>query len=89
MIENVNQFLSAVAETELARATRHSAKTIFNAHRAAIRTTRREAGKVIGLAIVEGRKFAASGVEQLSRRVGVAPAHAAAPRTRRATRRAA
>lgn len=89
MIENVSQFLSAVAETELGHATRRSARTVWNAHRTALRTTRREAGKVIGLAIDEGRKLAAGEVARLSRRVGAAPAHVASGMRRKTTRRAA
>jgi hypothetical protein len=89
MIENVNQFLTTVAQTEIARATRRSARAIWNAHRTALRTTRREAGKVIGLAIDEGRKLAAGEVARLSRRVGAAPAHVGAERKHRTTRRAA
>ena len=46
MIDNVNQFLGTVAETELAKTARRSARTIWNAHRAAFETTRVEAGKV-------------------------------------------
>ena len=57
MIDNVNQFLGTVAETELAQAARRSARTIWNAHRAAFETTRVEAGKVITLAIDEGQKL--------------------------------
>jgi predicted RecB family endonuclease len=86
MIENVNQFLGTVAETELAKAARRSARTIWNAHRAAFETTRVEAGKVIGLAIDEGQKFA------VRVKAGKAPA-ARKPvvrtTTRRSTRRAA
>lgn len=78
MIENVNQFLGTVAETELAKATRRSARTIWNAHRAAFETTRVETGKVLTLAIGEGRKFAA--------RVK-APVAVKATVTRKATRR--
>jgi len=59
MIENVNQFIGTVAETELAKAARRSARTIWNAHRAAFETTRVETGKVLTLAIGEGRKLAA------------------------------
>jgi hypothetical protein len=58
MIDNVNQFIGTVAETELAKAARRSARTIWNAHRAAFETTRVEAGKVISVAIGEGRKLA-------------------------------
>jgi hypothetical protein len=77
MIDNVNQFLGTVAESELAQAARRSARTIWNAHRAAFETTRVEAGKVITLAIGEGQK--------LTRRVK--PAAVARKTTRRGTRR--
>jgi hypothetical protein len=59
MIENVNQFLGTVAETELAKTARRSARTIWNAHREAFETTRVEASKVFGVAIDEGQKLAA------------------------------
>ena len=58
MIANVNEFLGTVAETELAKTARRSARTIWDAHRAAFETTRVEAGKVISLAIDEGQKLA-------------------------------
>lgn len=57
MINNVNQFIDTVARTDLGKAARRSAKTIWNAHRAAFETTRHEAGKVMVLAIDEGQKF--------------------------------
>ena len=79
MIDNVNQFLGSVAGSELARTARRSARTIWNAHLAALETTRVEAGKVITLAIGEGQK--------LVRRVQ--PATVARKSTRRRTRRAA
>ena len=79
MIDNVNQFLGTVAGTELAKAARRSARTIWNAHRAAFETTRVETGKVLTLAIGEGRKLAAR----------VAKAPVARKSTRRSTRRAA
>ena len=86
MIDNVNQFLGSVAGSELSRTARRSARTIWNAHLAALDTTRVEAGKVITLAIGEGQK--------LTRRVKPAPTVRHATRTtrkstRRATRRAA
>jgi hypothetical protein len=86
MITNVNEFLGTVAETELAKAARRSARTIWHAHRAAFETTRVEAGKVISLAIGEGQKLAA--------RVQPPKAHAVRKATvrktaRRTTRRAA
>jgi hypothetical protein len=86
MIENVNQFLGTVAETELAKTARRSARTIWNAHRAAFETTRVEAGKVITLAIGEGQRLAARV------KAPKATAHKAAPAkksTRRHARRAA
>ncbi len=58
MIDNVNQFIGTIADTELARTARCSARTIWNAHRAALETTRLEAGKVFFLAIDEGQKLA-------------------------------
>lgn len=86
MLADVNQFLGTVAETELAKTARRSARTIWNAHCAAFETTRDEAGKVIRLAIDEGQK--------LARRVKVQKPVAvrrSAPRksTRRPVRRAA
>ncbi len=57
MIDNVNQFIGSVARTDLGKAARRSAKTIWNAHRAAFETTRHEAGKVLGLAIDESQKL--------------------------------
>lgn len=86
MISNVNQFLGTVAETELAKTARRSARTIWNAHRAALETTRLEAGKVIGLAIDEGQKLA------IRARAANAPAAkktVVRKTTRRTTRRAA
>jgi hypothetical protein len=83
MIDNVNQFLGTVAESELARAARRSARTIWHAHLAAFETTRIEAGKVITLAIGEGQKLA-------SRAKPVRAPKATTRRSpRRATRRAA
>lgn len=79
MIANVNQFLGTVTESELARTARHSARTIFNAHLAALETTRVEAGKLFAVAIGEGKK--------LARRARPAPA--ARRTTRRKPRRAA
>ena len=57
MIENFNAFLGNVAKTDLGKAARRSARTIWNAHRAAFETTREEAGKVLVLAIDESQKF--------------------------------
>ena len=79
MIDNVNRFLGFVAESDIARTARRSARTIWNAHLAALETTRVEAGKVITVAIGEG--------EKLVRRVK--PAAARRKATRRTTRRAA
>lgn len=79
MIDNVNQFLGSVAGSELARTARRSARTIWNAHLAALETTRIEARKVLTLAIGEGQK--------LVRRAQ--PATVARKSTRRTTRRAA
>jgi hypothetical protein len=79
MIDNVNQFLGSVAGSELARTARRSARTIWNAHLAALETTRVEAGKVISLAIGEGQK--------LVRRAQ--PATVTRQSARRTTRRAA
>jgi len=84
MIENVNQFIGTVAETELAKAARRSARTIWNAHRAAFETTRVETGKVLTLAIGEGRKLAARVKSPVA-----AKAPVARKTTRRSTRRAA
>jgi predicted RecB family endonuclease len=86
MINNVNQFLGTVAETELAKTARRSARTIWNAHRAAFETTRVEAGKVIGLAIDEGQRFA---VRVKAAKVPTARKTVARKTTRRSTRRAA
>jgi hypothetical protein len=77
MIDNVNQFLGAVAETDLAQAARRSARVIWNAHCTAFATTRVEALKVVALAIGEGQK--------LARRMK--PATAARKTTRRSARR--
>jgi poly(hydroxyalkanoate) granule-associated protein len=57
MIQNINEFLGTVAHTDLGRAARRSARTIWNAHRAAFETTRHEAGKVFGLAMDESQKL--------------------------------
>lgn len=86
MIENVNQFLGTVAETELAKTARRSARTIWNAHRDAFMTTRAEARKVFGVAIDEGQKLAA----RVKSAKAPAPKKAVARRSaRRTTRRAA
>ena len=57
MIQNINEFLGTVAHTDLGRAARRSARTIWNAHRAAFETTRHEAGKVFGLVMDESQKL--------------------------------
>jgi len=57
MIQNINEFLGTVARTDLGKAARRSARTIWNAHRAAFETTRHEAGKVLGLAMNESQKL--------------------------------
>lgn len=57
MIQNINEFLSTVARTDLGKAARRSARTIWHAHRAAFETTRHEAGKVFGLALDESQKL--------------------------------
>lgn len=86
MIENVNQFLGTVAETELAKTARRSARTIWNAHRDAFATTRVEAGKVFGVALDEGQKLAA---RVKAARAPAAKKPAVRKPARRATRRAA
>jgi hypothetical protein len=82
MIENVSQFIGTVAETELAKAARRSARTIWNVHRAAFETTRVETGKVLTLAIGEGRKLAAGVKTPVSAKAAVV--RKATRRTRRA-----
>jgi len=57
MIQNINEFLGTVAQTDLGKAARRSARTIWNAHRAALETTRHEAGKVFGVALDESQKL--------------------------------
>ena len=86
MIANVNQFLGTVAETELAKTARRSARTIWDAHRAAFETTRVEAGKVLTLAIDESQKLA---VRVKAGKAPVAKKAATRKSTRRTTRRAA
>ncbi len=61
MIQNFNEFLGTVARTDLGKAARRSARTIWNAHKVAIETTRHEAGKVLGAALEQGQKFSARG----------------------------
>ncbi len=61
MIRNLNEFLGNVSQTELGKAARRSARTIWNAHRAAFETTRHEAGKVFDVAINESQKINAKG----------------------------
>jgi hypothetical protein len=89
MINDFNRILSAVADTELARTARRSAKTVWHAHRSAFLTTRREAGRVVGLAIDEGRKLAAGEIEQFVRGAGRQPAQTRTRKARRLARRAA
>ena len=57
MIQNLNEFLGTVAHTDLGKTARRSARTIWNAHRAAFETTRHEAGKVFGVALDESQKL--------------------------------
>ena len=57
MIQNINEFLGTVAQTDLGKAARRSARTIWNAHRAAFETTRHEAGKMVGIALDESQKL--------------------------------
>ena len=85
MIDNVNRFINSVASTDLGKAARRSAKTIWNAHRAAFQTTRLETGKVLILAFDEGQKFIGRG-DTLSAR---AKPRAARKVPRRSMRRAA
>ncbi len=82
MIDNVNQFLGTVTDTEFAKAARRSARTIWNAHRAAFVTTRVEAGKVFELVVGEGRKFATRAKAPVAKK-----ATRRATRTRHTTRR--
>lgn len=65
MIQNINEFLGTVAHTDLGKAARRSARTIWNAHRAAFETTRHEAGKVFGLAMNESQKLNARGMNRM------------------------
>lgn len=57
MIGNFNEMFDTVTQTPLAKAARRSAGNVWNAHLAALRTTRQEARKVIELAVNEGRKI--------------------------------
>lgn len=61
MIENINEFLGNVARTDLGKAARRSARTIWNAHRSAFDVTRHEAVKVFGAALEQGQKATARG----------------------------
>jgi len=61
MIENINEFLGNMAHTDLGKAARRSARTVWNAHKSAFETTRHEAGKVLGVAFEQGQKFTARG----------------------------
>lgn len=69
MINNVNQFIGSVAQTELGKAARRSARTIWNAHRAAFVTTRHEAGRMLGLAIDESQKLDVRGRKTVGKAV--------------------
>ncbi|MEX2150619.1 MAG: phasin family protein [Steroidobacteraceae bacterium] len=57
MVENFNNFLDSVTQSGLGKAARKSARTIWNAQRAAFETTRHEAGKVLGVAIDESQRL--------------------------------
>ena len=70
MNKNLSDFLGTVAHTDLGKAARRSARTIWNAHRAALETTRHEAGKVFGLAMDEGQKFSTRGRHVADKMVG-------------------
>ena len=70
MIENFNSFLATVVQTDLGKAARRSARTIWNANRAAFETTRQEAGKVFVLAIDESQKFSTRGRDIADSMVG-------------------
>ena len=85
MIDNVSQFIDSVARTELGKAARRSAQTIWNAHRAAFVTTRHEAGKVLVLALDEGQKFIARSETHFA----LVKPRTARKSSRRTTRRAA
>jgi len=61
MIENINEFLGNMAHTDLGKAARRSARTVWNAHKNAFETTRHEAGKVLGVALEQGQKFTSRG----------------------------
>lgn len=61
MIENINEFLGNMAHTDLGKAARRSARTVWNAHKSAFETTRHEAGKVLGAALEQGQKFTVRG----------------------------
>lgn len=65
MIQNLNEFLGTVSQTDLGKAARRSARTVWNAHRAAFETTRHEAVKVLGLAMDESQKLNARGMNRM------------------------
>jgi polyhydroxyalkanoate synthesis regulator phasin len=65
MIQNFNEFLGNVAHTDLGKAARRSARTIWNAHRAAFETTRHEAAKVLGVAIDQSQKLNVRGMNRM------------------------
>lgn len=57
MIQNLNEFLGTVARTDLGKTARRSARTVWNAHRAAFETTRHEAARILGVAVDESQKL--------------------------------
>ena len=61
MIQNFNTLLDTVAQTDLGKTARRSARAIWNAHRAALETTRVEAGKVFGIALDQSQKLSSRG----------------------------
>ncbi|MEX1993598.1 MAG: phasin family protein [Steroidobacteraceae bacterium] len=65
MIQNLNEFLGTVARTDLGKTARRSARTIWNAHRAAFETTRHEAARVLGVAIDESQKLNVRGMNRM------------------------
>ncbi len=70
MIQNLNEFLGTVVKTDLGKAARRSARTIWNAHRNAFETTRHEAGKVFGVALDQSQKLNAKNRNSMDRMVG-------------------
>jgi hypothetical protein len=57
MIETFSNFLDSVTQSDLGKTARRSARTIWNAQRAAFATTRHEAGKVLVVAMDESQKL--------------------------------